>query len=499
MQNAVPVEDTLRQRRVPPTPPIPAPLVPRRSSAPRSSWETRELSVSKSEGRLPPILMPVDPSGLGAHLLSGRKHQSQSSAEVTLASAPAAPSGGRWSHRAQPDLSGRIRAAGWTEVRNGGSTVWAAEARQLATWRASAGMQGHSSFVPGAGDGSSSSVGPGVDEAVNDRLQLLGHLDRGIVRRGPDALEEALCWRCGSLGRAVPLCGLDRESGLALFEFAGTLALLGLPAQKLCGHGEREALQHLSVRLHLGAAVADSSEADPAVLDKWVQVAKFLALSAWFGTPPPLRRRERHSASDGPAAAPPKRKHGQHAQCDGLVLSLVQSEGALPADSGQTPGYRTHLVPNLCDFWQLQAAMQIEHNASSSSQQFAQQLMSRADLFRYVCDDMPIAGIEETQLLTRSKIGEIYDAVLSAQMQRASTAGDVHVCTKGLTFESFRLVLMRIFCTLGLPFAGLCDDAIEVHMLGAGLYDPTASVASAQPRAISCGLGKLELGRHLAQ
>merc|ERR550514_2725817 len=95
--------------------------------------------------------------------------------------------------------------------------------------------------------------------------------------------------------------------------------------------------------------------------------------------------------------------------------------------------------------------------ADATSHQLGVQLMNRSDACRFLADLGPAdyAGPR----LGRKAIGHYYDEVLQLQMELTCFAG--RTLSRGLTFDSFRILLLKVALSVGLHFHGLVGDAVE--------------------------------------
>eukprot|EP00928_Gymnodinium_smaydae_P031482 TRINITY_DN23091_c0_g1_i1.p1 TRINITY_DN23091_c0_g1~~TRINITY_DN23091_c0_g1_i1.p1 ORF type:complete len:601 (+),score=121.89 TRINITY_DN23091_c0_g1_i1:28-1803(+) len=242
------------------------------------------------------------------------------------------------------ELVPRMEGRGWKKLPRNWGAFWGDQARALAS-AAAAG-----------------------DRSAHERLRLLKVLQAEAVAQGVDCLRRALVLQCGSLAEAfarLDVGGRGADSGPSLLELAGGLALLGLDVKALCGFGEREALSRLDAdrdrRLGLfdllgtpqvGVYVSkrrddqtafESSVLDPdaALRERWVLVAKFVAISSWFDVPPHLRQRARGAGALGSPYAdlsmdgepltprPPSAAGLAEAAADRAELSLRQATAAV--------------------------------------------------------------------------------------------------------------------------------------------------------------------------
>lgn len=383
------------------------------------------------------------------------------------------------------ELLVRMKDCGWTQ-KNAGSAIWVQQARQLAAARSAA---------PAA---------TGC-RAIHERLQLLEVLEQQAVPQGVEALRTALKLRCGSLERAFQCLDVSGRSGrgsLSLLEFVGATTLLGLDVTSLCGMDEASALAamdsdsdgRLSLLDLLGAPTeavngprtgasgqpcsdggdASGSASDSAtagISERWVLVARFAALSAWFATPLLQRRRWRPNAGEATAALSFDRPETPGGGCGGMAVVTATAQGATGRASGheavarqQVPDpVRQSWAPNELDMEELEATWKTEFAKNHSMQQHDEQLLNKSDFFRILVDLPPqsICGNPDAQQLTRTKLAEIFDEVMTHQAKKLTQNGSV--LSKGLTFESFGLALFKACQSMGLHFRHLVDDAVEAQ------------------------------------
>jgi len=394
------------------------------------------------------------------------------------------------------DVVGRIRDRGWTQ-RPGSSNVWVQQARELAsTSRAS-----NAPATPGY-------------RAVHERLLLLEHLEQEAVPQGLPALRSALRWRCGSIERAFACLDVGARNGrggLSLFETVSGLALLGLDTPALCGFNEVEAFHKLDAdgdgrlglldllsgvaRTKLDTDADEVTDHSAYALDvgndettaggespklktgsgpgRWPLAVKFMALTAWFQTPPAVRRRQHNGAmavQAGPLLL------GQPAGLDAgaatmAVISAVADgvtgrvgERAALARQQVNDPVRSVWAPNEGDMHQTREALQAEFNKHASTEQFSKHLLTKSDLYRLL-GEFPPSGIGEDPAaarLTRTELSAIVDEVISMQVETAQQKNCA--VSKGLTFESLQLVLHKAALVMGLNLRHLVNDAIEAQV-----------------------------------
>lgn len=215
---------------------------------------------------------------------------------------------------------------------------------------------------------------------------------------------------------------------------------------------------------------ADDSEENKT--ERWIRIVKFVALTAWFSTPLLLRRRWR-PAPGGEAGASQPSDGGRPETSGGgaegamtVVTALAQgaigqaSHGAIARQQVSDP-VRQCWAPSEGDLEEIEAKMKDEFTRYSSVLQYSEQMINKSDFFKLLGDIPPvdIGNDPQAQQLTRAKLAEIFDEVLVLQMRNQGQAGVTF--SKGLTFESFRLALLKACVTIGLHLRHLVDDAIE--------------------------------------
>jgi len=380
-----------------------------------------------------------------------------------------------------------MKGRGWTLVRP--STVWAGQARDLALQRTL-----HGSPLRCSGD-----------QLVQDRLQLLEHLEHHNVPQGVGALLGALCFRCSSVEDAYACLG-GSGSGISMLAFVGGLSLLGLDAAALCGCREQLALQQLDVdgdgRISRSDMVLSKSQSACQLDDGnrngsisalvvadseySLAVGKFIALSAWFCTPPPLRRRGRIGRPLRAHGKSQKQGHGQKEEAEEETDAatppspLPSRRGTAPCSPSQRVGessalakqqaldaLRLHWAPQEDDYEAVNLWVLSLFSEQATNRQHDEKLLSRADVLELL-DDSPLACLcNETMSggrIARAMVCAIYDEVLAFQADRRSSTLRQTCLTKGLTFESFRMVLLKVALAVGLHFRHLVDDAIDALM-----------------------------------
>lgn len=510
----VPIEETLRKRRVMQTsmsapalfPEMQAPPTPNtlqssqysRASSRHGKGKSQELTDASmqsswacSEGRsLVESCMRLctwedSLAGGGAqsswsHLPSGVKPSSASPSAPSIRVIGASswspgkmPSPSKVSLRQKPlpsELLLRMKDHGWTQT-DLGSTVWVEQGRRLAASR---------SQPPAATS----------CRAMQERLQLLQFLEQQAVPQGPKALRAALTWRCNTLEQAYRCLDVtDRQGrgGLSLLEFSGALALLGLDAPSLCGSEETEVFGLLDADMDgrlsmydlLGTSAAAPSWCDRGSrgyrsvekggADRWVFVIKFVALSAWFATPVLLRRKLRPQLGTAESAVSlhVERPETPAGGAFSLVTAVAEgangiiSHGEVARQQVSDP-VRQSWSPSENDLDDMETRMKEEFDKYATAKQFAEFLMKKSDFFRFL-GDIPPVGIgddPEPQQLTHVQLGDIFEEVLAMQME--STAFNGLAFSKGLTFDSFRLALLKASLIMGLHFRHVVDDAVDI-------------------------------------
>jgi len=372
------------------------------------------------------------------------------------------------------ELLVRMKDCGWTV----GSAVWGQQAREITSSR---------SVAPAAAG----------SREIAERIQLLQHLEKGAVPQGIEALRSALRWRCGNLEQAFRSLDVsDRlgRGGISLLEFSGALLLLGLNAPALCGTNETAAFAALDGdmdgRLSAFDLLGDSapapswvqsgfasasqrvvmkggSEAIEGGAERWVLAIKYVAISAWFTTPATSRRRLRLTGGQtAPAPLQPVR-----AATPGLTVVTALADGAtgrarhgdLARQEASDP-VRQCWAPSERDFEDIEGKMKAEFARYASLQQLGEQIINKSDFYGLLGDIPPIGVGEdpEAEQLTRAQLSRIFDEVLALQANSASQNGIQF--SKGLTFESFRLALLKISLLMGLHFRHLVDDGIDAQV-----------------------------------
>lgn len=386
--------------------------------------------------------------------------------------------GSRMQRNARPSMvavHASMRYHGWT--RSGKLSIWTSEARRLALWRVSCPAQ----------------VETEVDLALHQRLHLLQCLEDERVPQGLKAFKKALELHCDVDDLASPSPS-NEDYAFPVLAFAGRLALLGFDVPTLCGFNEYHTWSELGsdkeglllrarilgidcdelplhpvcwceasqcIRGTSGSRGQNSSmhpeppslEERPsdAAIQRWITFSRFVALSAWFFTQPSLRRRGRLGGSSASVGNACTAHANDMSDKSASTLEILQEKDA----------ERCRFVPNENDLHLLQAAVQIEFDRHAKVSQFGVLLLARSDLFHYIVDYSPknFARNPQVRIPTSGDVGRIYDEVLDFQMHETEHAG--RLLSKGLTFASFRLALLKIAVLMDLHFQHLVDDAIE--------------------------------------
>lgn len=374
----------------------------------------------------------------------------------------------------------RMKDTGWN-MSGPSCTVWVQQARYIASSRSNA------------------PAGVGC-KAIHERLQLLHLLEQHELPQGVEALRFALKWRCGSLEQAFLCLDVACRQGrgsLSMLEFAGGLALLGLDTPALCGITEAAAFTNLDAdgdgRLCvldlLGASAPPESPTTaakeesrrsegekeerhnkPGGEEKWILIAKFIALYAWFATPVALRRRWRGSDDIMSTQIVSPGKPGGGA--GGAMTVVTALAGGAIGRSGERVAIAQQQAcdpvmrawePNECDLEVIERKIHADFKSQSTSQQLSEDLLNKSDFYRFL-GDIPPVGVGDdpaAQQLTRTMLSGLFDEVLALQ-----TKGPKSSLTKGLTFESFCLLLLKMSLALGLHFRHLVEDAVEARCQG---------------------------------
>lgn len=377
------------------------------------------------------------------------------------------------------DVVLRIKDRGWTQ-----NSVWVRQAHELTSARA-----GRSPLAPGK------KCPPGAnDRSIHERLRLLELLESEGLPQGLEALCVALRWRCGSLENAFVYLDVGGRgghgAGLSVSELAGGLALLGLDAPALCGFSEAEAHQRLDANHDGYVCLPDllkgglgAGEPPPAATatdsrngawgeatERWVALAKFVALSAWFQTPQPLRSRKRPGVMEGPALTPLSPPPGPTGSATIAMVTAAadRRQGTFGGEQGamarQQPidAVRRFWAPSAGDFQEARRLLQEKFSEHALVQQFNERLLGKSDAFRLL-GDLPPAGIGRDQALplTHATVGELFEEALRTQIAQSSPASCA--LSKGLTFEFLTVFLHKVALALGLNFRHLVDDALDAR------------------------------------
>eukprot|EP00747_Dinoflagellata_sp_TGD_P166455 gnl/TRDRNA2_/TRDRNA2_189260_c0_seq1.p1 gnl/TRDRNA2_/TRDRNA2_189260_c0~~gnl/TRDRNA2_/TRDRNA2_189260_c0_seq1.p1 ORF type:complete len:606 (+),score=99.49 gnl/TRDRNA2_/TRDRNA2_189260_c0_seq1:77-1894(+) len=381
-----------------------------------------------------------------------------------------------------PEMISKIQSSGWTVKR---PSPWVEQARKLASKRVTM----------------TSNVDAQRERSLHERLRLLHELETGSVPQGLEALRKGMNMRYNGIERAFKHLDVRNDgcaNGLSLLELVGALAILGFDVPGLCGFGERELHRLLDadkdgrVRLDDFMREAPSGSGDggggpeSSVKDKWVLLAKFIALSAWFYTPLALRKRER----PGPDGARPPTGGGTISQedpADGSVGVAAFAARQTAVGRGARDGLgdtgtlakqqaldpiRKYWAPCEDDLEEVQAQVQAIFCEHATVRQFGEQLLSRSDVFR-LFEDVPVAALCDEAAaakVNRTEVGRIYDEAL--ELQAGLTLLEGRSLTKGLTFASLRTVLHEVGLLMGLHFRHLVDDAVEASRDGYGMRGP---------------------------
>lgn len=370
----------------------------------------------------------------------------------------------------------RMKDTGWN-MTGPSCTVWVQQARHLASSR---------SHAPAA-------VG---SKAIHERLQLLHLLEQHELPQGVEALRFALKWRCGSLEQAFLCLDVGCRQGLgalSMLEFVGALTLLGLDAPAICGASEAVAFTildadgdgRLSVLDLLEASVptqssseveqskqlegqADHRHVNANGREQWILIVKFVALYAWFATPAALRRRCRGFDALSSQIASPEKLGGGAGGAMTIVTALAggaigrSGEHVAIAQQQACDPVMRAWAPSECDLEMTGNAVNAEFMAHCTAQQLGEKLLNKSDFFRFL-GDIPPLGVGDdpaSQRITRTMLSELFDEALALQAKGPHSSR-----TKGLTFESFRLLLLKVARAMDLHFRHLVEDAIEAQSL----------------------------------
>lgn len=377
------------------------------------------------------------------------------------------------------ELLDRMKDCGWAQ-KDLGTAVWVEKARQLT---------------------SSPSAAPAAAgcRGIQERLQLLEVLEQQAVPQGPEALRAALRWRCGSLEQAFQCLDVSDRNGqgsLSMLELAGAVALLGLDAPALCGTHEVSTFAAMDADLdgrlsiydllgtsapaptwcdYGGSAAASpqraSSKGTEGGAARWVFTAKFVALSAWFGTPQLIRRRLRPPPVGSGQSVAPIQLDRPETAAGGAITVVTALAGAATGGASIVNNLRQQVIdpvrqswaPSEADFEAIDGKMQEEFARNASGRQLSEQVINKSDFFRLLGDIPPMGiGNDPDAHLTRAQLSDIFDMALSLQVQSMARNGITF--SKGLTFESFRLALLKVCLSMGLHFRHLVEDAIDAQV-----------------------------------
>merc|ERR1711933_465388 len=110
------------------------------------------------------------------------------------------------------------------------------------------------------------------------------------------------------------------------------------------------------------------------------------------------------------------------------------------------------------DLGLLQSKTSADFRRHCATQQLGENLLKKDDFYRLL-GDIPPAGVGDdpaAQKLTRTILSDLFDEVLRKQAD-----GPHGPLTKGLTFESFSLLLLKMSLAMDLHYRHLVEDAIE--------------------------------------
>lgn len=345
------------------------------------------------------------------------------------------------------DIVGRIRSEGWA-LKGVQVTCWVQQALALASKQSLA--------------SSSADFNPSTYRETHKRLLLLEHLQQESMHQGLRALRAALQWRCGGVERAFRCLDVNGHGDrITLLEFAAGLCLLGLDAPALCGASEVEVFRMLDSdgdgRLHVldlvrgeaaGRRLISSSDEETEAAERWVLVAKFVALSSWYQTPQAIRRR----GSINPNAT--------HSAAD----DVNQNPANDPVRSSWYPVHH--------DLVDLQQRLREEFQAQATVRQFDELLLSREDFFRFLRATTLAGGSVDPvgTCPSRVELARIYEEAFAGQLRRPPVQRG-RMPTKGLTFQSFAggPLLRHVALAVGLHLRHLVEDAISAQERAAGV------------------------------
>jgi len=152
-----------------------------------------------------------------------------------------------------------------------------------------------------------------------------------------------------------------------------------------------------------------------------------------------------------------------------LVSLACGTVGAGGGDSGALARqqvldeFRRSMSPDESDLDEARALLKEEFPEWSTVTQYGENLVSRKDVCRVLGDlfprDAPHHGSDEGMSVACDRVGRIYDEVLELQVSLASFEG--RALSRGLTFDSFRIVLYKVAIVIGLDFRYIVVDAVE--------------------------------------
>mmetsp|Transcript_3687 Transcript_3687/g.10128 ORF Transcript_3687/g.10128 Transcript_3687/m.10128 type:complete len:552 (-) Transcript_3687:132-1787(-) len=327
-------------------------------------------------------------------------------------------------------------------------------------------------------------------QAEVDLFQYLDTLEDGAPRQGFGALLDALAFKLGSEDKVYKMLNFEGRGELSLMEFAGCMDLLGLDVDTLCGCDVQTAFRSLDedqsgvISLHdllnsrhrqgNASKKASSAESTPPsprarldreqVVEKWVRVAKWMAIAARRSAA--LREQRylrgwRVNDADETVIAPGCRETG---------IGLDDQSSTSAAASGAIPNGTQARSGNMCRYRALPEDVLLETAAilrekdkqlraafvksASISLQDGTKVMSRIDLHRFF-SDLSIADPQRSQAATQHVIDQHYQDTLILQFNYIKI-GD------GLVFWSFKALLNNITKSLRLGWRGLVEQTIEV-------------------------------------
>jgi hypothetical protein len=195
---------------------------------------------------------------------------------------------------------------------------------------------------------------------------------------------------------------------------------------------------------------------------RWLLAVKYAALSSWFSTPVPLRRRVRGPPGGQGSSAPLFINRPETPAGGAMIVVIAVAEGATSCSSHgaaarqEVPDpVRQCWAPCESDLKEVDEKMKIAFWQNSSFEQHSERCLNKSDFFRLLGDIPPIGLGEDpdAQQLTRAQLSRIFDEV-------QSSAPNSITFSKGLTFESFRLALFKVLLSMGIHFRHLIDDAM---------------------------------------